>query len=710
MSTASDHRLIPLGGAPIYAVLFEGTEDAAPHLPLVAAPYLVGAPGTIPHGLDREVVAALPGLWYCLHLPNTFLELIDIPPSRLAVSQSLDLGHHILLMPIAAFTEEYVGPLLRQGVPVLAVCPDELLAETTERCAQLDFRLSPTPYSRLSSGSIEEHWRATYELVDTERPYLGRVPRLSRRLEFAAADLPRRWLARQLDDPEEIRAETDSSEQDEVIYRALDAQTILGVVARMVQEGDDFEPNNAVLAEERFRRRFPVTIASPGVAPSYVNRAYDLELRTERNRDQSTAAADTWTTATERWSDASAELSAIRFLATHRAMAHSGIGITLPPIGSRAFGVLAQLETLMQTLSPTGRAVARLLDRLAASTEHLWTPAVTATVARASSLTVHSNFPIGLLRLPGDSAPIAARVPVSYRPLLPLTRAVQAELTYVPRIDLSERVKVLVAECIPDSDPVGAPSRLGWATALAMLASDAGDRIAADLVETSSAEGLRAAIAASRPHILIISAHGKFAGNAAGLVIGGRVVFGPELGSLPPVVILSACHTAPRGAGIVSVVDLLLRQGAIAVLGTQVPVDVRRNTILTARFLVNIAEVLAGRGNSGDNLLEVWRHVQSGNAVNDILSGNPRLEAWGASQGPGGRSVLEEFMLERSTGRLSAGDIYSATETVLGEIADDMGLGDRVRNWFRNPGYVPESLFYAFAGSPDRIHLRSRPD
>ena len=30
---------------------------------------------TVPHGLDRSVAAALPGLWYCLHLPNDLIEL-----------------------------------------------------------------------------------------------------------------------------------------------------------------------------------------------------------------------------------------------------------------------------------------------------------------------------------------------------------------------------------------------------------------------------------------------------------------------------------------------------------------------------------------------------------------------------------------------------------------------------------------------------------
>ncbi len=129
--------------------------------------------------------------------------------------------------------------------------------------------------------------------------------------------------------------------------------------------------------------------------------------------------------------------------------------------------------------------------------------------------------------------------------------------------------------------------------------------------------------------------------------------------------------------------------------------------MLTMRFLVNIAEMLAGRGNYGENLLQVWRHVQSGNAVLDILAGSPSLQAWGGSRAPSGRTVLEEFMTVRSVGRLHTGNIYDDTEAVLGAIADDMGLGDRVRNWFRNPGYLPESVFYAFAGSPERIHLRT---
>ncbi|MFJ6686106.1 hypothetical protein [Streptomyces werraensis] len=64
-------------------------------------------------------------------------------------------------------------------------------------------------------------------------------------------------------------------------------------------------------------------------------------------------------------------------------------------------------------------------------------------------------------------------------------------------------------------------------------------------------------------------------------------------------------------------------------------------------------------------------------------------------------------MISRSAGRLRGAHIYQDTEQVLGEIADDQGRGEQVRNWFRRPGYVPESLFYLFAGRPERILISS---
>ncbi|MFG3429380.1 CHAT domain-containing protein [Streptomyces californicus] len=196
------------------------------------------------------------------------------------------------------------------------------------------------------------------------------------------------------------------------------------------------------------------------------------------------------------------------------------------------------------------------------------------------------------------------------------------------------------------------------------------------------------------------------AGNLAALHIDGAPRLFLGIDRMPPVVILSACHVAPRGAGAVAISDLLLREGALAVLGTQVPVDVRHNATLMIRFLLYVAEEITKPGQFA-TLLDVWHHVQSSNAVNDILAATPKLKRWAGSPAPSGRPVRVEFMAHRAAGRIRRAHVYEDTEQVLGEIADDQGQGLRIRNWFRRPGYVPESLFYVFAGRPDRIFLSS---
>jgi len=130
--------------------------------------------------------------------------------------------------------------------------------------------------------------------------------------------------------------------------------------------------------------------------------------------------------------------------------------------------------------------------------------------------------------------------------------------------------------------------------------------------------------------------------------------------------------------------------------------------MLMIRFLVNIVEAISER--AFDTLLDVWRHTQGSNTVNDIIGATPSLNEWGLRPGPNGMPPLTEFMAVRSRGRLRGAHIYKDTEQVLAEIAEDAGCGQQVRNWFQRPGYVPESLFYLFAGRPERIHLTSLQD
>ncbi len=441
----------------------------------------------------------------------------------------------------------------------------------------------------------------------------------------------------------------------------------------------------------------PVVAAVPGVAPGYISRAYEKSLRDRIEPLTASDARDTWTIAPRKRSETLIERSAIELLTTHRAIAGGGIGLMFPTLPGEAFEILAQLESHMQAPRPKGRTVWRLLDRLAAKTEHMWSDATIAAVGRASMLTVFSNFPVGLLRLPGNTSPLSGRVPITHRPLLPLTRALQTEFSYLPGIDLSRRVRVLVTECIPRVDPVGKLSRIGWEATRTML-TRAADVLEIELAETLSPRALRATVAERRPDVLIISAHGVASANGtvAGLAIGDDFVLGPGIGPLPPVVLLSACHVAPKGAGTIGIVDMLLREGAMAVLGTQVPVDVRHNTLLMGRFLVNIAEVLAGREPHG-NLLEVWQRVQAGNAVNDVLSATKWLRKWRDARYGEDSTVIGEFMMSRSAGRLRSGHVYADTEAALGEVADEVGVGHRVRSSIQDPA---TSLSRCSTGSP----------
>ncbi|WP_380229828.1 CHAT domain-containing protein [Kitasatospora misakiensis] len=624
-------------------------------------------------------------------------------PWLLQGSYQLAMGHSILLMPIDLFEKRTLGALWQ---PVLAVCPDNLLDRTAKRAVDLGFALPAASFSSLSDDSIDGHWRAIHKQFSFGKPLLEGLPTLARRLDLAALDLPHRLLMRRLGRP---------SEQPEpnvqplaLVRRSIYDRAFVAAAAELDRRGESFESPDLDFAqavtETVGHRQITTSLALPGVPPAYVRRAYSPELKARVRPTSDRDVNDVWAPEIGERPDAMVERAAIEFVLTHRATANGGPGLMMPSVPAQAFTLLAQLEKHFRDATQDHpSSVRKLLNRLNAVVRPLFTEAVIEAVRSASALSVFSNFPLGLVTMPGDTAPLAARLPIAYEPMLPLTRTVQRAATS-PVLDWDNRISILVAECIPTSDPVGAESRRGWQLVQQMHADTEG--LTLHLAETLSLEALHKAVKEHAPDILIISAHGKIAGTAAALVIGDQSYVGLGLEKPPPVILLSACHVAPRGAGAVSIADLLLREGAMAVLGTQVPVDVRRNLMLMSRLLANLAHHLA---NPSQNvtLLEVWHHVQTSNVINDVLMATPALMEWGRTPGPNGLTPQQEFMRLRSSGRLRPNHIYEDTEQVLGEIADDQGVGAQIRNWFRRPGYVPESLFYLFAGRPERIHLSS---
>jgi hypothetical protein len=102
---------------------------------------------------------------------------------------------------------------------------------------------------------------------------------------------------------------------------------------------------------------------------------------------------------------------------------------------------------------------------------------------------------------------------------------------------------------------------------------------------------------------------------------------------------------------------------------------------------------------------DAWHHTIVTNAVNDIVDGNAKMRAW-AHEGRQDQTVIHEFMTKRSVGRIRGTHVYTDSEEILLEIARDRGIETRFLEWMRHPGYVPESLFYAVLGWPERILLK----
>jgi len=272
---------------------------------------------------------------------------------------------------------------------------------------------------------------------------------------------------------------------------------------------------------------------------------------------------------------------------------------------------------------------------------------------------------------------------------------------------LRDKLRIVCAECIPKSQFVGRLSRDGWKLAARAFADH--KNVEFDFVEVDSVATLRATLHAKEYDIAVISAHGFYDRrmNRTGIAVGSReVVVEEELESVPPLVCLAACQVAPRGTGSVNIADLLFRQGALAVLGTLVPVNVRRNAHLMVRFFIYVAETLGG-ANPFRGIDEVWQFTATSNAVLDVALGARSAADW-MWKNRSGRDGISEFMLSRSVGRLRCGHVYADTEAIMQEMATERGKGAAFKAWLTNQGYVPESIFYVLLGWPERFVVCDR--
>ncbi|ROS53896.1 CHAT domain-containing protein [Frigoribacterium sp. PhB118] len=654
---------------------------------------------TLPGGtFDEDLLPVLPGIWYAMHLPKNRFETLDLPLRGVQAGDSrYSKSHNIALVPDQLLRDvDFLRRLIGPHEPALIIATDRAMADAALAAASLDFSLPPVSVDEIDQALLDKHWGSLADRWAAEwpadAPALDRTPlRWSWPIDGDGSLLPLQRLRRLMGSPLTVlpNPKTPFGSAHELRFTWLR----LNALVQMELDGISPDENAQRLPEEMRRQaaltRTPLTLGVSGTAPRYIRFASGVD-----GVSQSTFRDD--------YPDVRA------ILVGHAAVREDSTGVVLEDALTPAmFVALANLERgWAENASAAG--VRKLLKRLDESAAPLWTEDLVQAIKVASRLDIYSNFPIGLLTLPGDQEPLAGRLPISYSPLNPLTRALQFELSPQHPTDLSSGLTILIAECIPGADPVGQISRKGWSTVEAEMSTQ--PHVHVTVAETLTPTAVRDAIERVHPDVLVLSAHGfhDTSLNVAGLIIGDTPSMGDDFGELPPLVILSACHTTPRGGGVVSVGDLLIRAGAKAVVTALVPVLVQHNSALTSRFLRYLALAIGEDASEpATNVLDVWHRAQSSNVVIDLTYGNERLRAWSFRRDGTKPSPIEQFMTSDHGVPLRVGHLYEDAEQRLIEIAKATGDDAKVRNWLRVPGYLPESLMYTLLGHPASLLLRT---
>jgi CHAT domain len=689
---------------PTYIVLFRSqSAQSGKYQPLVSAEVILRqiaeGYGTFPLMFDPDLVVALPLLWYSLNLPRTRFDFRDISVRALKQAQSqVNMSHAIALLPLPLLSG--MGRIIGEYPKVILV-PDDLSEDERRELTALFPSVVEIASRAQLRGRLPILWQKLYQALSVTEPLYIRDFRELDEQPLRASLFPFYFVLRQLRGGSEKAVPHIFKSQAAVLRYAIRDQAVLSAIAEMEEEGlprdQATKEAESKINEHRFTFRCPVVVALPGLSPKSYTRIVLADASKYRVRSRRRELADT-----------RVEKSVLEFLVAHRALARNGLGILARPVDDEAFRHLRHLELLWRTSSTKGpkpHLVWRAMREIGKALERSFKGEELEALVHSSSLTCFSEFPIGIGILPGDTAPLCCRMPISYRPIVPLTRTLQFELAPIGMHYLKENPRVIICEAVPKSDRIGRLSRAGWTYALNMLRSDS--RIKADFAEVDSVEELKDALRGGDDHdIAVISAHGRVdeRSRAAGIVVGGKLVQGPELGNVPKIVCLSACDVSSRGSGLVNISDLLFRQGASVVLAPMIPVDVQRNALLMVRFFIYILEGIEGRPGMR-SLDEAWHFAAMSNAVNDILAGSAPLQRW-ASGTSEEDSVVREFMLTKSVGKLRSNHVYEDTESVLADMARERGILPKWKAWMTR-GYLPESAFYAMLGWPERTVLHS---
>lgn len=676
-----------------YYVLFETDKLVIEYKPIVDWNSYNKAETT--HMWDKNLNQIKPALWYILHLPRMGYDVIqnDID----LVLHSHDEPHNIIPYPYI-INDKKTQYNINKGIknPTLIICPDEIYEKVKQDVTISKGLLGVYKISELTTKLLQKHWKQlSKEIIsnfnNSKECIVDPTFRLTaydeRKILLLVPFTNQLGYTKQIID--EISTLNSSNNYNK--YVVAMRRVILNTYKEIIKDNQDFKDyTEKDLIENPNFNGIPLVITLPGIMK---NQAKKLNRAIVLQED---------------------EKEVITILGYHRSIAKNAMYIDLYSISQEMFTELARLEEHCKDVSKiNNKFVWRTLRRIGKLLNNKLRPYNIDIISIVSQITIFSDFPIGLAILPNCSSPLCCIKPISYRPITPLTKAFQYEMGKNRQIHLGKKLKIVIAECIDKNDNIRQFCD-GLSETLKDMTKNEVD-VSLIVEEISSVIYFKEMLKKhADADILLISAHGTYQidQNMAGLIIGEEIWMAEDNHiDVPPVVLLSACHVMPRGRGVVTVGDLFLRAGAKAVLGTFIPVDVRRNAILIARLFIYIFEVRKGYSHMR-TLDQIWMHVVSTNAIHEILSpisSKPsKLELWANTKKKDGSFPQAEFKHKLSAGKLRATHVYEDTESILREIAYRDNIGEYYDSYIKTNGYFPESVFYQFIGTPENIFIRNK--
>lgn len=637
------------------------------------------------HLFDETLLAILPAVKYCLHMPRVEMDTYDTDTEVL--DRAHDVSHDLWVVPDS---EPLIDHIISQST--LVVYADNCLEEIKIKAQKSAVELGAVSVSDLSQELLVAHWNQLFvnramkdsvKLKEIETQFL-----LNGEQQLV---LPALFTARQYEKADQVYCKVFNTENAyktslEILWEQLvHHNALMSCEGFSGTDAADFSRCYKAGLEKATRTtRLNIVITMPGIPQQQIklcglNREVpDVEKR------------------------------AIKLIGLHRAIAKNALLIELPLVENDLFHKLNELEvnciqgTNNKYVKKTLRDIGRILEAKLTK-EQLWA------INWSKHITIFSDFPLGLAIIGDSDTSLQCYKEISYRPLSPLTRCFQTEMPKHKQLYFGAKCKIAFAECIPNDDP----NLLIRTASNALVASikqrcKENEKMQFTYAETLTVAALKEFLKENMDaDIVHISGHGFYdrSINMAGLMVGKECWMGGDSDyRVPPVVVLSACHTSPRGSGTVNVADMFIRAGAEAVLGAFIPIDARRNMVLINRLYTYISEGLKG-SKQYHTLSEAWSGIVATNAIHEMAATSTRFHNWIWGMNSKGTRRMMDFTMERSPGRLHASSMYKDTIEIVKEMLHEEGMDGKFADILDQENYFPESFFYQWIGFPENIFL-----